>query len=395
MDELRQITNAYYRAVEEYENIMKDTKANNFKKVDEFGKGVSRIALGDNLNYMKHLIINENMARKIQLVYIDPPFFAREKFMSSIRLKSEKLGESPVIKIGAYDDNTGRSLEEYLEELCLRLMMIRELLADTGLIWLHLDRRVTHYAKILMDMIYGSENFINEIIWTYKSGGAGKGCFAKKHDNILAYAKGRKYKFNTLKEKSYNRGMKPYRFKGVEEFEDENGWYTMVNMKDVWNIDMVGRTSSERQGYATQKPEKLMERIINSCSDKGDICADFYSGSGAFPAVCDRSGRKWISCDSNPGALTTQIGRMAESDGGFTVVAENEWPEGEVVVKNGELTDYSAPIDNVMSSKGDTLAEYMKEDGRCFIKFHRTLKDENGNYIAGYDILGNRFKKYF
>ena len=113
------------------------------------------------------------------------------------------------------------------------------------------------------------KNFVNEIIWTYKSGGSSKKHFARKHDTILVYSKTDKYYLSLPKEKSYNRGLKPYRFKGVEEFQDETGWYTMVNMKDVWNIDMVGRTSAERTGYATQKPEALLSSLRNRPPRRG------------------------------------------------------------------------------------------------------------------------------
>ena len=93
------------------------------------------------------------------------------------------------------------------------------------------------------------------------------------------FRKSKKYYFKAQQEKSYNRGYKPYRFKGVKEYKDELGWYTMVNKKDVWQIDMVGRTSSERTGYATQKPEALLRQILDSCTEEGDLCADFFCGS--------------------------------------------------------------------------------------------------------------------
>ena len=159
--------------------------------------------------------------------------------------------------------------------LCIRFYMMRDLLADEGCLWVHLDWHIVHYVKVLLDEIFGQKNFINEIIWNYKSGGSSKRHYARKHDTLLFYAKSPKYYFEAQKEKSYNRGYKPYRFKGVREYRDETGWYTMVNMKDVWQIDMVGRTSAERTGYATQKPEALLTRILESCTREGDIVCDF------------------------------------------------------------------------------------------------------------------------
>lgn len=127
-----------------------------------------------------------------------------------------------------------------------------------------------------MDEIFGEDNFVNEIIWHYKSGGSGKRHFSRKHDTILVYSKTKKYYFLPDKEKSYNRGFKPYRFKGVKEYKDDMGWYTMVTMKDVWNVDMVGRTSSERTGYATQNRRHCSEGSYRRLR-KREISAPIFS----------------------------------------------------------------------------------------------------------------------
>ena len=202
-------------------------------------------------------------------------------------------------------------MEEYLEMLVPRLYMIRELLKEDGCIWVHLDWHGVHYVKILLDEIFGEKNFINEVIWHYKSGGVSKKYFARKHDTLLFYAKSADYYFKAQKEKSYNRNFKPYRFKGVEEYQDDLGWYTMVNMKDVWQINMVGRTSGERTGYATQKPEQLLERILESCTREGDLCADFFGGSGTLAAAADRMKRRWIYSDIGFLAAANAHKRMA------------------------------------------------------------------------------------
>ena len=159
-----------------------------------------------------------------------------------------------------------------------RLILMRDLLSDQGTIYVHIDWRVVHYVRLILDYVFGKERFLNEIIWSYKSGGAGRRSFSKKHDNILVYTKSKSYIFNVSKEKSYNREFKPYRFKNVLEYEDKKGWYTLVNSKDVWNIDMVGRTSSERVDYATQKPYKLLEKIILTSSNKDSLIGDFFVG---------------------------------------------------------------------------------------------------------------------
>lgn len=275
------------------------------------------LALGDNLDFMHWLLESEHMEGRLDLIYIDPPFFSKADYAAEIRVHAGK-NKLPQMKQRAYHDTWGNGMEEYLRMLTLRLLFMKDLLKDTGAMWVHLDWHVVHYVKIILDEILGEENFINEVIWTYKSGGVSSRHFARKHDTLLYYAKSRDYYFSAQKEKSYNREYKPYRFKGVEEFEDELGWYTMVNRKDVWQIDMVGRTSSERTGYATQKPEQLLETILASCTREGDLCADFFCGSGTLAAAAEKMGRRWICCDKGSLAVTGTKRRLAKLGPSFS-----------------------------------------------------------------------------
>jgi hypothetical protein len=213
-------------------------------------------------------------------------------------------------------------MEEYMRMLIPRLWASRDALAGAGSLWVHLDWHAAHYVKVVMDAIFGAENFINEVIWNYKSGGVSSRRFARKHDTLLFYAKTKNYYFAPQREKSYNRGFKPYRFKGVKEYRDEAGWYTMVNMKDVWQMDMVGRTSAERTGYATQKPEALLARILESCTREGDLCADFFCGSGTLAAAAEGMGRRWLLCDIGRIAVINSQKRMLASGAGFSVLAD-------------------------------------------------------------------------
>jgi DNA modification methylase len=289
------------------------------------------LLLGDNLALMASLSarLGAGAARPFNLVYMDPPYFSNRNYDASVRALTP-TGEV-VVRVPAFSDkwrsghggpSFEESMDEYLMMLAPRLVAARELLAEDGCLWLHLDRRAVHYAKVLADAVFESpDNMINEIVWTYKSGGAsGRRC-ANKHDTLLFYAKDhRKYKFFPQEEKSYNRDMKPYRFKGVSEHCDDAGWYTLVNMKDVWEIPMVGRTAGERTGYATQKPEALLERVLRACTEKGDLCLDPFAGSGTLAAVCAKHGRNWMCIDENPLAVETAAKRlgncsMTENDG--------------------------------------------------------------------------------
>lgn len=247
---------------------------------------------------------------------------------------------------------TGSSNKEVVTIVSLRLFFMKDLLSETGSIFVHLDWHGVHYVKILMDEIFGMNNFVNEIIWHYKSGGVSNRYFSRKHDTILFYSKSKSYYFAPQKEKSYNRGMKPYRFKGVEEFEDNIGWYTMVNMKDVWTIDMVGRTSSERTGYATQKPEALIERILLSCSKEGDLCADFFGGSGTFAAAAHRLNRRWISCDIGKPACVKAHKRLSSKNAKYDFYKELDFE------KDISILEWSKRIE---SNESESLKQFSVE----------------------------------
>lgn len=322
------------------------------KAVDTAGTETgSELFLGDNIEYMNRLMA-EGYAGRFNMIYIDPPFFTKSKFNASIDLR-DSTGKTHKIHHLAYDDRFDRNLEYYVENMTVRLLMMKDLLSDEGLMWVHLDWHSAHYIKIVMDELMGEKNFVNEIIWCYKSGGSGKRHFARKHDTILVYSKTGRYYIDVPEEKSYNRGRKPYRFSGVEEFKDDYGWYTMVNMKDVWNIDMVGRTSGERTGYATQKPVELMKRIVGSSSREGDLIGDFFCGSGSLLESAQLLGRRWMGCDSEELAVSMTRRRLCSAGAEFS---------------------YSSGTDG------------KAEEGRANIKVHSKELLEDGRYLYSCSI---------
>ncbi len=296
---------------------------------------------GDNLDVLRRYVADES----VDLIYLDPPFNSKATYNV---LFAEQNGSRSASQIKAFDDTwrwdqaAAEAYQEiveaggvvsqimqafrqflghnnmlaYLSMMALRLVELRRVLKPTGSIYLHCDPTASHFLKLLMDAVFGAKNFQNEIIWSFKSGGATKKRFARKHQTIFFYSKdSKRYKFNILKEKSYNRGLKPYRFKGVEEYQDEIGWYTLVNMKDVWQIDMVGRTSSERLGYPTQKPEALLERIILASSDEGDLVLDPFCGCGTTIVVAERLKRRWIGIDITHIAINLMKNRQLSTFG--------------------------------------------------------------------------------
>lgn len=300
------IIKAIPEILEKSEERFKDIKYSGYREEYIFTKEIvlskeskvsllkNKLYICDNIEAMKDLL-SKGYTSKIDLIYIDPPFFTKANYDHRVEIMDGL--KKQVIKAPAYEDRWKKGLIEYLEMVTIRLFFMKELLSEKGTIYVHLDPKAVHYVKIIMDYIFGRKRFLNEIIWAYKSGGTGRRSFSRKHDNILVYTKTDKYIFNPQKEKSYNRNLKAYRFKGVKEYEDEIGWHTLVNLKDVWNINMLGRTSKERVGYATQKPELLLERAILSSTDKDSIVADFFAGSGTLASVCEKHDRKWIVSD--------------------------------------------------------------------------------------------------
>ena len=153
----------------------------------------NQLVLGENGAFMKALLHNENH-EKLQMIYIDPPFFTRANHEAVIQVDRPKADGGAVKgKHLAYGDTWSNGIGQYLSMLTSRLMLMRDLLADEGTIWVHLDWHAVHYVRLLMDEIFGAEHFVNEIIWTYKSGGSGKKHFARKHDTILVYSKTKDY----------------------------------------------------------------------------------------------------------------------------------------------------------------------------------------------------------
>jgi DNA modification methylase len=272
---------------------------------------INKIYWGDNLQVMSHLL--RDYRGKIDLIYIDPPFDSKADYKKKIKLKGkgEILNDNNVFEEKQYGDIWTN--DEYLQFMYERLVLLKELLSDRGTIYLHCDWHKSHHLRCLMDEVFGPDKFINEIAWCYKSGGAGDGTYAKKHDTILFYAKTEDFYFKTLKEKSYmgldystgNKNVKLY------DDHDGNGPYTLVNVKDWWsNIGMLATSAHEREGYPTQKPEGLLELIMDASCPEGGIVFDCFMGSGTTQAVAMKKGIKFIGADINLGSVQITTKRL-------------------------------------------------------------------------------------
>lgn len=326
----------------------------------------------DNMLFMSEMK-NRGYGGKFDFIYLDPPFFSRENYFANASVADRK------IKVLAYEDGRGESMEQYLQYIVRVFIKAKELLRENGVLAVHLDWHSCHYAKVLLDEIFGYEAFVNEIIWKYKSGGARKKGFARKHDNILIYAKGKDFTFNEILEKSYNRGKKPYRFKDVEEFQDDEGWYTLVKKRDVWDIDMVGRSSKERTGYATQKPQKLLDILIEAFTCEGDLVGDFFLGSGTTFKSANALNRNFIGCDINGLAMAKALG--GDWSGSIKLIREKEMKnffEADVVKMNrGEISlinyNLREALKDVAKSKED-LDDVSPQD---FVEVAVAIDDRN------------------
>ena len=295
----------------------------NYYKAEEgetFEEGwKNKLIWGDNKLVMSSLL--EKFAGRINLIYIDPPFATGADFKFKIQVGEEGeqiVKEHSIIEEKAYRDTWGKGVDSYLEMMWERLWLMKELLAENGSIYVHLDWHVGHYVKVMMDEIFGVENFRNEIVWSYRTGGASLRNWSQKHDTILFYSKTEKYIFNTQKEKAYTKsksrkaGIIDYGGGKAEFFEDEYGVYNWVIARDVWDIPYINSQAYERLAFDTQKPEALLKRIILASSNPGDIVADFFCGSGTTLAVAEKLGRRWIGCDLSRFAIHITRKRLLE-----------------------------------------------------------------------------------
>ncbi len=249
----------------------------------------------------------------LKLISIDPPFAVGADFGFDIQIGDETAEKKQsIIEEIAYRDTWGKGLSSYLTMIYERLKLMHNLLAEDGSFFLHCDWRVVDILKIVLKDIFGEKNFLNQIIWHYYNiAPSSKRFFAKNHDVILWFSKkenGQTFKIDILRQ-PYAEGSQ-YAKSGWSKDSIYNPNPDGKLMDDVWDIPTINNMAHERVGYATQKPEKLIERIIEGCSNEGDLCADFFGGSGTLAAVAEKLGRKWISCDLGRFAIHTQRKRL-------------------------------------------------------------------------------------
>jgi adenine-specific DNA-methyltransferase len=356
--------------------VVKESKSNELP---------NRLIYGDNLLAMQALLAGDpatglpSMRGKIDLIYIDPPFDSKADYRTKIHLPTIDIEQKPtVIEQFAYSDTWKDGTKSYLEMIVPRFVLMRELLGEKGSIYVHIDWHVGHYVKIIMDEIFGKDNFKNEIIWKRRGGSMNQpNSFGNVVDYILLYAKTSDYIFNSqnsltdentknyikerfiykdengrvyMKSPMVNPSDRPtmqYDYKGYKS--PPKGW--LVGKEKMEQLDKEGRLifpedknhrisrkiylneysgqpidclwddiyvinpmAKERLEYGTQKPEALLERIIKASSNEGDIVADFFMGSGTTAAVAEKLGRKWIMCDLGKPACMITRKRLIDQE---------------------------------------------------------------------------------
>jgi len=241
----------------------------------------------------------------IDLIYTDPPFGT-----GNTQTMDRKKAGKTISKIEYID-----KYENYLEFLEPHLIEMHRVLKPTGTMYLHMDWRWVHYAKVVSDNIFGIENFLNEIVWSYNFGGRGKDRWPQKHDTILVYTKEMgKHTFNWNDIYRIPYAAPELQYVGRTKEEAEKRIAEGQVPTDVWSMSIVGTASKERIGYPNQKPIKLMKRAIVASSNEGDIVLDPFGGSGSTAAAAMEVNRKFITGDSNPDAIQTMRSRFAGFD---------------------------------------------------------------------------------
>lgn len=302
---------------------------NAFNAALDGGTWMNRLVYGDNLLTMQALLAGDpqtglpSLRGKVDLIYIDPPFDSKADYRTKVTLPGLDFQQKPtVVEQFAYADTWEEGTISYLKMIYPRLILMKELLSERGSIYVHIDWHIGSYMKVILDDIFGKENFVNEIIWYYRRWNIAGSSFATNHDTILYYGKNKSNRvYNQLyipkSEKSSAQG------KSWKSVIDENGVRHSimtdeptkgVPMPDVWDVSMINPVAKERIGYATQKPEALLERIIKASSNEGDLVCDFFGGSGTTAAVAEKLGRRWITCDIGKSASLVMRKRFIDQE---------------------------------------------------------------------------------
>ena len=330
---------------------------------------VNRIFLGDCLDMLREH--GKEYHGKVRLIYIDPPFLSQTDYTLKEKSRGERARAGTLTETATYSDKWKGGLSEYLDFMRTRLEAMKPLLSKEGSMWVHLDWHVSHYAKVMLDQIFGYQNFVNEIIWRRTNSPKMQSkAFGAQHDVIFIYAvDATSFTINPAFRSHDKKSLRPYSYRddkgrfrlieieaqGIQRTENRkqfewrgrtapylyreetlnkwweqgliyksrNGRYSKkqylkdvegVPVSDIWlDIAPIQGASSEYTGFLTQKPVALLKRVIEAATDKGDLVADFFAGSGTTGIAADTCGRRWILCETSEAAVEVIMNRMNDT----------------------------------------------------------------------------------
>jgi len=363
----------------------------------------NKIFWGDNEKVLSHLL--KNFRGKVQTIYIDPPFDSKIDYSKPIKLR----GKQATTDGSAFEEKQYTDIwnnDEYLQFMFERLILLRELLAEDGSIFLHCDWHKSHHLRCIMDEVFGQKNFVNEIIWAYHGPGSpGMRQFNRKHDNIFWYSKTQgSWKFNADAVRTAHDGKTSENFKqGLKGSGFIEGNYELASGKipeDWWVMAIAGRYPNDgvkRTGYPTEKPLPLLERILTATTDKDDIVLDCFMGSGVTALSAQRLDRRFITADINSTAVSDAVKRLnlANKNSTGSAIEDVKRPGFEVLTVNNydifrnPIEAKSLLADALEIQKIETSSIYDGEkDGRMvkIMPVNRiATKADLSELIAGFD----------
>ncbi|MDN8622477.1 site-specific DNA-methyltransferase [Corynebacterium sanguinis] len=312
----------------------------------------NRLIYGDNLLAMAALLAGDedtpSLRGKIDLIYIDPPFDSKADYRTKITLPGMTIDQKPtVFEQFAYSDTWSDGTASYLAMITPRLVLMRELMADTASIYVHLDWHVGHYVKLVMDEIFGRESFVNEVIWRYGKMSNATRRYPQNHDTIFCYGKTPDYFFRPVRsaDSEYKQRFSRWvvnnkvtygavahsgdkliklRIRKIMKelgrdlidtdvlFDFDQEFKTQDDV--FYDISIIKGNAAENLNFDTQKPEKLIERLISASCPDGGMVGDFFSGSGTTAAVAERLGRRWVASDIGKTSVMVARKRLIDQD---------------------------------------------------------------------------------
>lgn len=352
----------------------------------------NQLILGDNLAIMSALL--PEYEGRIDLIYADPPFFTNRRYSARVGHgeDSRKPGEWELAD--GYPDHW-HNIDDYLDMLYPRLLLMHRLLSPTGTLYLHLDWHANAYARLLLDEIFGTDRILNEIIWVYHGPSPIRSAFNRKHDTILVYTKSKEYTFNV------DDVRQPYNPQTVKTFASSSkaGFGKKPDLErgkvpeDWWYFPVVARLHNERTGYPTQKPEALLERIILASSNPSDIVADFFCGSGTTAVVASRLNRRFIASDVTRRAVHTTRSRLiSRTSQPFSLLYESSTPF--LLSSKPNNTEIFKFVDNYIILKSDPNSDIVywevdpDWDGKVFRSYKQAVRSRKKGDIAYNSHIG-------